>query len=427
MEEGNELKEIKSITTKLCDCLQVLSSTHTDVNERFLHSLYLYKYAIAPASTLPLTITITRPPPPPPPVLLLCVPITITRPTYNLPRYEMEDTVDQVKGTVNQILLMRPGDLEDSVEDWLNSMNSVTSHLDTFLKPLLDIVSSPKNKDVFSTSAERITKLVESVTEITSDLQLGVDLNLITDEKERDGVELVNVTQDHVTKMTPALCDAIQVVSSRPNDTLQRTKFEAVKYQWATKFRLLNIAIGDILGSHSSFPEFPDRKDCWVVEEDVERLLTSVYLISDKLSDCGYKDLVYKHINKLGELRGKMSTVHLMDPDQYMQLRTDITFAVYCIHSAVITTCSAVTDLVPELPADLVDSIECDPVTLSDTADDAIDMITTISDRVEAEGGDQEKVQKMRILSSSLIETLVLISDQPSTEVPFIIFISALN
>ena len=34
-EEGSELKEIKSVTTKLCDCLQVLSTTHDDINERY--------------------------------------------------------------------------------------------------------------------------------------------------------------------------------------------------------------------------------------------------------------------------------------------------------------------------------------------------------------------------------------------------------
>ena len=32
--DGRELKEVKGVTTKLCDCLQVLSTTHEDVNIR---------------------------------------------------------------------------------------------------------------------------------------------------------------------------------------------------------------------------------------------------------------------------------------------------------------------------------------------------------------------------------------------------------
>ena len=74
-------------------------------------------------------------------------------------RYEMEDTIEQVKSTINQILLMRPGKLSDSVGEWLKSISSVTSHLDTFLHPLLDIVSCPKNIDMFATSTERVTQV----------------------------------------------------------------------------------------------------------------------------------------------------------------------------------------------------------------------------------------------------------------------------
>ena len=56
----------------------------------------------------------------------------------------MEDTIEQVKSTVNQIMLMRPGNLQETVDTWLDSITTITSYLDHFLEPLLNIVSSPR-------------------------------------------------------------------------------------------------------------------------------------------------------------------------------------------------------------------------------------------------------------------------------------------
>ena len=261
---------------------------------------------------------------------------------------------------------------------------------------------------------------MDVVTRITSDLELALELGLVRDEKERDSATLVTVTQSHVNKTTPALCDAIKVVAARSNDTRQRTKFEAVKYQWATKFKLLTIAINDTLGNHLVFPTYDNRKDAWTIIDDLEKLLESVDIIAEQLKVSQFNDLVARNTTKLTQLTEKLDSVHLMDPAQYIELRLETSFAVYCLQCAIQVTCGNVSAMIPTISRLMADesSITFDPVSLSDSADDAIDMIKLITDKLVAENPEKvSKTDQLSALSSSLMDSLVLISDHPNTEV----------
>lgn len=86
----------------------------------------------------------------------------------------MEDTIEQVKSSVNQVLLMRPGDLQESVNEWLDSISTLTDFLDVFVGPLLEVVSCPRNKDVFSGAGRRVEELVAGIGDVATDLNLAV-------------------------------------------------------------------------------------------------------------------------------------------------------------------------------------------------------------------------------------------------------------
>ena len=334
----------------------------------------------------------------------------------------MEDAIEQVKSTVNQIMLMRPGELQGTVEIWLDSISSVTSYLDLFLDPLLQIVTCPKNVEMFSSAAERISGLVAAVSGITHDLQKGTELDLVTSEKDRDDVTLVMMTQSHVTKMTPALCDAMHVVKKRPSDALQRTKFEAIKYQWATKFKLLNIALHDVLGAHCSFPQYEDRTDCWVVLENIQQLLDLFDIISEELPNHEFSELVTKHKLNLAGLADSFDAVHLMDRAAYLKLETHVSFGVYCLNCAVVEICHNISCLVPLLNPDLLDntSIEFDPVKLSLAANSTVDRIGKLTDQIsQAKSGRAEDVEILKEAASSLCACLIQLSDIPTNEVTF--------
>eukprot|EP00116_Pleurobrachia_bachei_P000352 sb/3460614/ len=359
--EEAELKEIKSVTTKLCDCLQVLCSTHHDVNER----------------------------------------------------YEMEDSIESVRASVNTVQLGRPGELGESVTEWLNSITIVKDHLNKFLDPLLEIVSTPSNKEQFASAPHRVESLVTSLRDVVHDLERAVQLGLVKSERDRDDITLVTVTMDHLEGATPQLLDAIKVILGRPEDAAQRTKFEAIKYQWGTKLKLLTIALDDVLLPHCDFPvRYEDRASGHPMDT-VDSVLASVDRISEPLSEQEFSGLASKHITRL--LTHKDCKLPDLDVAEFVSLRVETCFAVYLLNTAVEETCSNVCGMIPALSRDILDvsSVEFDGERLGETTEEAIDAVRLISERVT--GGDKE-VSQMKASMVSLVSALTRITDAPTKE-----------
>ena len=327
----------------------------------------------------------------------------------------MEDTIEEVKGSVNRILLMRPGQLEDSVNEWLESIGRVTGHLDIFLLPLLDIISSPRSMEYFRRAPDRIRYLVGSISDVTTRLQQALELGLVSREKEQDGIALVVVTQSHVNKITPALCDGIQVILNKINDPIQRTKFEAIKYQWATKFKLLTIALDDVFRNYCSFPKFEDRFNAVLMRDDIESLLQSVKLIENNDELVPYKSLLQEQISKLEELKVSMETLNSLNAPEYLKLQIETSFAVFCMECSILKATKHITVLLPEIDVTMIDdnNISYDPVRLTDAVDDNIDGIQNINKITALRHPDSQHISKFNSLSSSLMESLITLSDKP--------------
>ena len=227
---------------------------------------------------------------------------------------------------------------------------------------------------------------------------------LITEEKEVQDVTLVTLTQAHVTKMTPLMCDAIRVVTSRPNDALQRTKFEAIKYQWASKFKLLCIATDDIIGNIHQFPPYGDRH-IPLLEETCQTLIDCVTDLQCLIDKEVYCDIIWL---QKAVLQSCVENMSYQSYTQYLKTKFRSNFALYCLRCAILHTSSHLHSKIPDLIS-LMDSdnLSFDTVKYTDNVDSAIDVIQKQSDRIAAEIADIAARSQYHLTTSSVIETLV--------------------
>lgn len=201
---------------------------------------------------------------------------------------------------------------------------------------------------------------------------------MITSDKEKDAATLVTVTHDHLDKVTPALANAILVVSERPQEPLQRTKFDAVKYQWATKLRLLLIALEDIIGAHFEFPDFGNGREVPGKIAEIEELVNSTSSIWGQVEGTQHGELSSKYRDALSELVSEMRSADTLSWSDYTLLRTRAQFGVYLVHCTVLACCQDITCQIPDISPDLANdsSVEFDPVRVSAAADQAADKVT---------------------------------------------------